>query len=174
MTRSAVKMAAGTRDYTCKSTRINGIFIVLIRFVYRWWLLCRANERLPVRQQRCGDDTRPRDIRESSIKITEDSIIYRLNIPNSRAVNTSYKFFLFWTPIAELVINSISVLARTCPRLAGEDRPHRREYCWRHNHGQYVWKICTVRYSFVSSKFYFCFLTLKTCPWHEESAKRIQ
>ena len=43
--------------------------------------------------------------------------------------------FLFWTFIAELVINSISVLARTCPRLAGEDWPHRREYCWRHNHG---------------------------------------
>ena len=29
--------------------------------------------------------------------------------------------FLFWTLIAELVIDSISVLARTCPRLAGED-----------------------------------------------------
>jgi hypothetical protein len=42
--------------------------------------------------------------------------------------------FLFWTFIAEHVINSISVLARTCPRLAGEDWPHRREYCWRHNH----------------------------------------
>ena len=64
-------------------------------------------------------------------------------------------FFLFWTLIAELVINSISVLARTCPRLAGEDWRHRREYCWRHNHGQYIWTICTVRYIFVSSKFYF-------------------
>ena len=47
---------------------------------------------------------------------------------------TSYYFFLFWTLIAELVIDSISVLARTCPRLAGEDSSHRREYCWRHNH----------------------------------------
>ena len=37
---------------------------------------------------------------------------------------TSYYFFLFWTLIAELVIDSISVLARTCPRLAGEDWPH--------------------------------------------------
>ena len=43
-------------------------------------------------------------------------------------------FFLFWTLIAELVIDSISVLARTRPRLAGEDWPHGREYCWRYNH----------------------------------------
>ena len=49
-------------------------------------------------------------------------------------METSYYFFLLWTLIAELVIDSISVLARTCPRLAGEDWPHRREYCWRHNH----------------------------------------
>ena len=90
---------------------------------------------MPVRQQRYGDDTRPRDIRESSIEITEDSGMYRLNKPSSRAMDTSYNFFLFWTLIAELVINSISMLARTCPRLAGEDWPHRREYCWRHNHG---------------------------------------
>ena len=46
---------------------------------------------------------------------------------------SNYFFFLFWTLIAELVIDSISVLARTCPRLAGEDWPHGREYCWRHN-----------------------------------------
>ena len=130
MTRSAVKMAAGTRDYTCKLTRRNYISIVLTRFVYRWWLLSRTNERLPVCQQRCGDDTRPRDIRESSIKITEDGIMYRLNIPSSHAMDTSYYFFfLFWTLIVEFVINLISVLARTCPRLAGEDWPHRREFC---------------------------------------------
>ena len=50
------------------------------------------------------------------------------------SLRTSYFFFLFWTLIAELVIDWISVLARTCPRLAGEDWLHRREYCWHHNH----------------------------------------
>ena len=107
-------------------------------------------------EQRCGDNTRPRDTL-GAIEITEDSITYRLNIRSSRAIHTTYYFFLFWTLIAELVINSISVLARTCPRLAGGDWPHRREHCWRHNHAQYVWKICTVRYTFVSSNFYFLF-----------------
>ena len=60
---------------------------------------------------------------------------------------TSYYFFIFWTLIAERVIDSISVLARTCPRLAGEDWSHRREYCWRHNHAvAHTYEVGTKKY----------------------------
>ena len=56
--------------------------------------------------------------RESSCEITDDSIAYGSNMPRSPIMNTSYGFPFFWTLIAEVVLDSISVLARNCYRLA--------------------------------------------------------
>ena len=55
---------------------------------------------------------------ESSCEITDDSIACGSNIPRSPIMNTSYFSPLFWMLIAGVVLDSISVLARNCSRLA--------------------------------------------------------